>query len=30
VLHAVDAGCDAMAAFIQGIFAAIDGRSPTA
>jgi hypothetical protein len=30
VLHAVDAECDAMGAFIQGIFAATDGRSPAA
>jgi hypothetical protein len=29
VLHAVDAECDPMAEFIQGIFAAIDGRSTT-
>jgi|SRR5450759_2764924 hypothetical protein len=28
VLHAVDAECEAMAAFIQGIFAAVDGFRP--
>jgi hypothetical protein len=28
VLHAVDAECDAMAAFIQGVYAAIDGLWP--
>lgn len=26
VFHAVDAECDAMSAFIRGVFAAIDGR----
>jgi hypothetical protein len=30
VLHAVDAECEAMSAFIRGMLALIDGRSPDA